>query len=921
MSDGQQRIGIYLDLFGAGKAQTDLKAVGSGLNALGPASQAGARAATQHLGSMQVSAAQTAAALRGVPAQFTDIVVSLQSGQQPLTVLLQQGGQLKDMFGGIVPAARALSGYVLGLINPLTLLAGSVVALGVAYYQGSQEQDNFNKAIVMSGNQAGVTAGKLAEMAKALAGQGYSQSSSADVLAKLVETGKVGEQQLEKFAAVAMDLEKRAGIPIAKTVENMAALGKDPVQASIRLNEQYGYLTAATLAQVKAADEEGRSAEAAARAQQAWADSMAGRTRDLTQNLGYIQRAWEGIKSAASSAWNAMLNVGRPETEDDVLARLRNQLAARKAQAPTVGNDAAWQAGNAKLEAQISNLEKALATKNGNATQAAANQAIQNAGIAALSAVQQVNDMGKTKAEQASDAIEKYRQNIDKLRASLAITTDPKERQALEKLLQPAAIKAGEAALRKKYEDKGAGAGAVQRADRRLDLSELQNAMRQEQAMVSQQQQQLELSRSAGLISLEDYYRQKRALIEKNASIDESGTRQQIDRLEEEKTKGADALNVQKQIVDLRGKLAVRQIQTQNELASVDQQAAQAARLHAESIRQLGTAYEAYVTQLQRRADLEVAAEGMGDRRRGYEQGLLSVRENYAAQMRQLDDQKGMAAVWTPENEQYYQAKMAYLRKQQEEEVRIYGDTYNRIGEAQANWINGAMRATENFLDSSRNVAAQTADAFTRAFSGMEDALVSFAMTGKADFKSLANSIIADIVRVQARAALSGVFGSLMGLFGKTNAGSAGVGGIANTGIGFGSMALNAKGGVYASQGLSQYRNQVIDQPTFFAFAKGGIPNLGVGGEAGPEAIMPLTRGPDGNLGVRATGGGTGGQVNVQFEVHNYAGAQIRQREEASTMPDGSVLKRFILEVVGESFTSGSGAAYQGAKQRFGWGG
>lgn len=851
MSEGQ-RIGIYLDLFGAGKAQTDLKAVGSGLNALGPASQAGARAATQQLGTMQVSAAQTAAALRQVPAQFTDIVVSLQAGQQPLTVLLQQGGQLKDMFGGTVPALRAMTGYVVGLISPLTLIAGAVAALGVAYYQGSQEQDKFNQSIVMSGNLAGVTASKLAEMSKSLSAKGYSQSGAADVLSQLVTTGKVGEQQLERFAAVAMDMEKRAGIPIAKTVESMAALGKEPVQASMRLNEQYGYLTTATLAQIKALEDEGRSSEAAAKAQQAYADAMAGRTKELTSNLGYIQRAWEGIKSAASSAWNAMLNVGRPETEDDVLARLRKQLETRKAQSPTVGNDAAWQAGNTKLEAQIANLEKALASKNGNATQAAANQAVQNAGNAALSAVQKVNDMGKTKAEQASDAIDEYRRNIDKLRASLAIATDPKDRQALNDLLDPARIKAGEAALRKKFEDKGAGRGAssIRSADRRLDLSELQNAMRQEQAMLGQQQQQLELARSAGLISLEDYYRQKRGLIQKNAGLDEAGTQQQIDRLEQEKTKGADALNVQKQIVDLRGKLAVRQIQTQNELAAVDQQAAQAARQHAASIQQLGTAYEAYVTQLQRRADLEVAGQSMGDRRRGHVQGLSSIRENYQAQLTQLDDQKGMAPVWTPENEEYYKAKRATLVKQLADEERIYGETYDRITESQGNWITGAMRATENYLDSSRNVAAQTAEAFTRAFSGMEDALVSFATTGKLDFKSLANSIISDIVRMQARAAISGMFGGSGG----------GVIGSLVSGVGSLLSGGRANGGPVGAGRMYEVNERGVPE----LLNVGGKQILMMAGESG--TVIPLDR-ASGAMPARSAEAGASGMF-VQVDVH-----------------------------------------------------
>ena len=932
MSDGQ-RIGIYLDLFGAGKAQTELKAVGSGLHALSPASQAGARAATQYLGTMQVSAAQTAAALRGVPAQFTDIVVSLQAGQHPLTVLLQQGGQLKDMFGGAGLAARALTSYVAGLVTPLSLIAGAVAVLGVAYYQGSQEQDKFNKSLVMSGNLAGVTASKLAEMAQSLSGKGYSQSGSADVLAQLAETGKVGAQHLERFAAVAMDLEKRAGIPIAKTVENMAALGKEPVQASMRLNEQYGYLTTATLAQIKASEDEGRAADAAAKAQQAWADSMAGRTKELTNNLGYIERGWEAIKKAASDAWNAMLNVGRPDTEQQIITRLETLISNKQVGLESYKDTTAGKMVQKEIDqirAQVDRLKADAKAKADQATEKASDQRIQNAGNAALSAVQKVNDMGKSKAEQASDAIDEYRRNIDKLRASLAITTDPTDRKALNELLDPARIKAGEVALRKKFEDKGAGRGgaSVQTADRRLELSELQNALRQEQAMLGQQQQQLELQRSAGLISLDDYYKQKRGLIQKNAGIDEAGTQQQIDRLEQEKTKGADALNVQKQIVDLRGKLAVRQVQTQNELAAVDQQAAQAARQHAASIQQLSTAYEAYVTQLQRRADLEVAGQSMGDRRRGHVQGLNSIRENYQAQLTQLDDQKGMAPVWTKENEDFYKGKRATLVRQLADEERIYGETYNRISQSQANWITGAMRATENYLDSTRDVAGQTQNLWMTAFQGAEGVLRNFVKTGKVEVKDLFSTIVSEYVVMQGRMALNGALGGgsggggllgfLGGLFGGKATGSATGSGVMSS---LQDLGVFAKGGVFASSpSLSQYSNQVHSSPKLFAFAKGA----GVFGEAGPEAIMPLTRGPDGNLGVRASGGSgsSGGpSMNVVFEVNNYTGAQIRQREETSAMPDGSVLKRFILEVVGESFLSGSGGAYQGAKQRFGLGG
>jgi chromosome segregation ATPase len=102
------------------------------------------------LGKTGQSAAQTANAMRMIPAQMTDIIVGLSTGQSPFMVLMQQGGQLKDMFGGIGPAIKGVGGYVLGLINPVTLAAAAVGVLGLAYYKGSQEQDEFYKSLVLT---------------------------------------------------------------------------------------------------------------------------------------------------------------------------------------------------------------------------------------------------------------------------------------------------------------------------------------------------------------------------------------------------------------------------------------------------------------------------------------------------------------------------------------------------------------------------------------------------------------------------------------------------------------------------------------------------------------------------------------------------------------------------------------------------
>lgn len=924
-----QPIGITLALNGTDKVQQGLRAVRSDLGALGPASQTSARAAAASLGAMNASAAQTAAALRQVPAQFTDIVVSLQSGQQPLTVLLQQGGQLKDMFGGIVPAAKALAGYVAGLVSPLTLLAGGIAALGVAYYQGTQEQDAFNKALVMTGNRVGTTTAQLTEMAKSLSRNGYSQSGAADALAQLAQVGQIGTQHLERFAAVALDLEKRVGIPVQNTVKELAELGKSPVEASIKLNQQYGYLTAATLAQIQALKEQGREDDAAALAQAAYTSAMADRTSEMERHLGRMERAWLAVKGAASGAWNAMVNFANGRQVDprvEQLERLQAQLAARQGQTATHGNDAFWQKGNEKLNAQINALKQALEVDKARAEQEAKNRAIQDAGIAAFEQIAAANDKAKTKQEQLNDALDTYRKNVEKLHAARALETDPAKLAAIDAQISPAQIAKAEAAIRQQFAEKSGGGTSTLAAARRAELADLQATLRQEQALLGQRKQQLDIQYSAGLVSMEDYYRQQRGLIEQSAKLEEAALQSKLQRLEQEKTKGADALNVQRQIADVQGQLAVRRIQTQNELAEADQRAAKAVQQHAAALAQLNSNYTAYVVQLQRRADLQVASVGMGQERAAQEQDLLSIRENYAQQMRNLQDQRGTASNWTAENEAYYQERMRLLKAQLEAEVRLHGETYDRIQLAQGDWQNGAIRAMENFVTSGRNVAEQTAAAFTRAFSGMEDALVSFAMTGKADFKSMAESIIADMIRIQIRASMVQALGGANGSAGILGTLFSGVMGMLGSGAGASSsryslttasnysgggtgLKLLAKGGVYDSPNLSLYRNQVHDSPKLFAFAKGA----GVFGEAGPEAIMPLTRGPDGNLGVRSHGGGGG----VEVHIHNHAGAEVQQtrRTEGGREIIDVFIKQAVAAVAGQ-LSSDSGQIGQAMRAR-----
>ncbi|EHK64775.1 phage tail length tape measure family protein [Achromobacter arsenitoxydans] len=277
-----------------------------------------------------MSAKATAAAMRGVPAQFTDIIVSLQGGQRPMSVLMQQGGQLKDMFGGIGPAARAMGSYIAGLASPFTLAAGAVALLGAAYFKGAGESQAFNRSVIETGAIAGVTGGQLQAMSRRVGDVVGTQGKAADALQLFSREAKVGADNMELFSAASVRWEKATGTAIKDTVDNFVELGKSPLEAAVKLNEGMNFLTASTYEQIRALEQQGKTADAAAVAQKAYADALNDRAPKLSQNLGYLERAWKGVRDMAGKAWDAMADVGRPSTVEDVIAKKEREVRARQ---------------------------------------------------------------------------------------------------------------------------------------------------------------------------------------------------------------------------------------------------------------------------------------------------------------------------------------------------------------------------------------------------------------------------------------------------------------------------------------------------------------------------------------------------------------------------------------------------------------
>ena len=276
-----------------------------------------------------ISAKQMAFAMRGVPAQFTDIFTSLQAGQNPMQVMLQQGGQLKDMFGGIGPAARALGGYVLGLVNPYTVAAAAAGGLVIAYESGRRESEAMAKAIIMSGNAAGATVGQMAGLSVSIAtATGASRGAAAEAITLATSTGNITAANLERVATAAINMDRIAGVAVEDTIKQFSALGQAPVAASLKLNETTGFLTASVYLQIKALEDQGKILEAGTLAQDSWADVIDKRTPAMQANLGALEKSWIGVKDVAKGAWDAMLDVGREGSIEVQLARVNALLIA-----------------------------------------------------------------------------------------------------------------------------------------------------------------------------------------------------------------------------------------------------------------------------------------------------------------------------------------------------------------------------------------------------------------------------------------------------------------------------------------------------------------------------------------------------------------------------------------------------------------
>jgi len=799
----------------------------------------------------QTSAGQIRNAMRALPAQFTDIATQLQGGQSPLTVLMQQGGQIKDMFGGIGPAVAGVGRYLATLLTPTTAVAAAFAALGYAAYKGSEQTAELNRQLLLTGGAAGKTAGEIENMAVRLRNSvGVTAGAARDMATQLAATGAFGPDTIETAAQAMLKIQKLSQQSTAEIVKDFASMAGGVAQWAAAHNRAYNYLTADQFRYIKQLEAMGNT-EAAMRENMRLLDAAFAKREE---NLGTLEKAWKSLKEMASSAWDAMLNVGRENPEKE-LESTRKAVAA---------------------------LEEAIAenTKRGTV------------------------DPARQRAAQ---------DELFRLKALLGA-----QQREIERAQKTAADTAKQAAKeQQKIQEEASGvASGIRAAQNQKALADISAQAAEQLRMTKRQIADLDFEYANGLMSETEYTNRKIALRKRELQEQADAVDKEIalerKRAPENKVDAANkpvkVAQLQAKAAELRGQAALEEASATGQAArayalqtkTLDEQAAaqgrsnlevQIAAARQEALNQgLGRTPELYEKLVQQRIAALTAMNDRSERKAvedfttkvGDEIKTLQL-EGEASRMSTLEHRirteqlKLDAEAQKASKDMTDQGKAAMLdaadaaKKLIEQQIRLNYEQSRTFGA-------GAQEAFRDYIDSATNAAQQAKTLFGNAFRGMEDALVKFVQTGKLDFKSLADSIISDMIRIVIQQRITGplaaAFGSFLGpsnyAYGTTTHAEA---------LAAGTIPL-ANGGVVSAAGMMPLH----------AYASGGIatrPQLALFGEGRmPEAFVPL---PDGRRIPVAMQGGGGQSVTVN--VVNNAGnanatAQERQDSQGNRIID-----------------------------------
>lgn len=788
-----------------------------------------------------ISVGQYSAALRTLPAQFTDIATQLAGGQSPFLILLQQGGQIKDSFGGLGPMLQALRdalfgfneesretsesaagisdaaeglnntseaaeklGRAGGLLNTFNLaIAGSVGLLALlagAAYSSSQQFDNVARSLILMGGAGFSSMQQLNDAAKDVADNaGASLAESVDTLVQLNDTGKYTADQMTKIAKSILAMGD-AGLDTKAALADFSRLANDPIKALASLNQQYGFVDEAMMKHLITLEKTKGKTAAANEAITLFADTMEDRSNKIVEATDNIGQAWNGIKAFSSDIFGQIGVTVRAWGNQiiDIFELVKSSIK--------------------DLFLNITSLDAKFTS-----TIAGWADKIPGGGALANFLGMDVEAMKKAGAE-ADKEIEANKKRYNELWKRV---TAPNAQANYEAEARGSNVK-GDGGTSRESRDavsKLAQDSAKKTKEAKATLDAGDRTLENYRAQARTLTETLETLRKTGetQVRYTEFSKQQSRF----AELDEAAKTRALTAQEKSLLSSREAILNAAKVVDQKNK----EVEAQQKINGLAQQA------------------NKYVTQMSEKTEALRGSAGLSSRQSQRMMEEAQLRQGWLNGGGKLDDAG-------------YKKKLAALRNYYSEEDKLRGD-----------WKSGAVAGWNEYLDAATNTYDAVKNVASSTLTGLSDMLTSLMTTGKASIEEFGKSMLKMIVEVTNRLMVAYAVQAAMGwISGGSGGGSTPGGAYANAAAG---VTFNAKGGVYDSPGLSKYVNGVYDTPQHFTFqgaskfAKGGV-----FAEAGAEAIMPLTRDSAGRLGVRADGaGGSGHQINVDIYVDNKGNA------------------------------------------------
>lgn len=666
-----------------------------------------------------LSVGQYSNAMRMLPAQFTDIATQLAGGQSPWLIMLQQGGQVKDSFGGIIPTFRALTGAISPLMVGVGALSVATGALFYSWYQGSSTLSDFNKTLVLSGNSAGLTADRMLVLARNGQTAGLTFSQTSEALTELVNAGVRAGANFDAMSQSVSRFTEASGVPVDKVAAAFGKLTNDPTSGLIAMAQQFHNVTAEQIAYVAQLQRAGDEAAALQAANDAATSGFNEQTKSLRDNMGTIESAADSLKRAFKSMWDAALDVGRPDTAQEMVS---------KAEAAFKRADEIWNLR--KNDGYVNSEARDRFWNDRETARLALEMAQQQAGVA------RANEENASREAVAESDRQKY--------AAQAQANYAKTQSALEKYTQ-----------RQNELNKALKEGRILQADYNINMSaakkEYEDSLKKPgkaPAVKTPSGVRAFDTASAQTIELQA---QLRTLQEHRSITDTiSQQRQELWRQQSRFT-----------VLEEAAKTRTLSTQEKSLLASKDEVLSRAevnARLGdqimaQERLNRLQDTSRKYVTQIGEKTRALVAGGVMSSR--------AAQRQNEEAQLRQ-----GWLNAGGTDTDQGYQNELAALKNYYEEQDNLRND-----------WQSGAKSAWADYVDSASDAYGQVKSAATSTLDGISKNMVDMLTTGKANWADFTRSTLSMLTQILMKQAMVGLVDSATTAMGFAGGGFTGSGG------------------------------------------------------------------------------------------------------------------------------------------------